>query len=175
MSTARIIPTAKSSAHLKPLPADLQPERPSRELVSMYIQRAIDRGETRQHIAFKSGMESNYLSMLKTGDPLPLGRVLSLAIGCGLSDEERFDLLTARLLESHGAKVELDVHALASWVQDLCMPSPSQAVLLQIWREESAPAAQSLHGLLERPDVAERVRAVLREVAQEEMLALSQE
>lgn len=175
MTTVPAATSAKFPAHFKPLPADIQPERASRELVSMYIQRAIDRGDTRQSIAFKSGMEANYLSMLKTGDPLPLGRVLPLAIGCGLSDEERFELLTTRILELHGAKVELDAHALASWVQDLCTPTASEAMLLQIWREESEPASQHLHGLLARPDVTARVRAVLREVAQQEMLALSRD
>lgn len=142
--------------------------------MTAYIERALERGVPRQTIALRSGLESNFVTMLKKGEPLPLARILPLAVGCGLSAQERFELLTARIVELHGAKVELDAEALATWVTELCAPSGSEAVLLQIWREESAAAPDHLHGLLERPDVAERVRAVLHQVAQEEMHAMAQ-
>lgn len=165
---------AKAPLRIEPLPTAALPQRSSSELVTAFIERAIERGVPRKTIALRSGLEPNYVSMLKLGEPLPLARILPLSFGCGLSAQERFELLTARIVELHGAKVELDAEALATWVAELCAPSGSEAVLIQIWREESAAAPVHLHGLLERPDVAERVRAVLHQAAQEEMHAMAQ-
>jgi hypothetical protein len=166
---------AKATIAIDALPAAALPERSSSELVTAYIERALERGVPRQTIALRSGLESNFVTMLKKGDPLPLARIVPLSMGLGLSTEERFELLTARIVELHGFKAVFDAEALATWVTDLCAPSGSEAVLLQIWREESAPARIHLHGLLVRTDVAERVRAVLHQVAQEEMLAMAQD
>ncbi len=165
---------AKAPIRIEPLPDAALPQRSSSELVTAFIERAIERGVPRKTIALRSGLEPNYVSMLKKGEPLPLARILPLAVGCGLSAQERFELLTARIVESHGLKVELDAEALATWVEELSALSVSESVLLQVWREESAAAPSHLHDLLERPDVAERVRAVLHQVAQEEMHAMAQ-
>jgi hypothetical protein len=159
---------------IEPLPDAALPQRSSSELVTAFIERAIERGVPRKTIALRSGLEPNYVSMLKKGEPLPLARILPLAVGCGLSAQECFELLTARIVELHGLKVELDAEALATWVEELSALSVSEAVLPHIWREKSAAAPAHLHGLLERPDVAERVRAVLHQVAQEEMHAMAQ-
>ena len=166
---------AKASIRSEPLPAVALPSRTSSELVTAFIERAIERGVPRKTIALLSGLEPNYVSMIKNGEPMPLSRILALAVGCSLSVEERLELLTVRIEELHGLKTELDAHALATWVSDLCSLSGSEAALLQIWREESAPAQMHLHGLLERADVAERVRAVLHQVVQEEMHAMAQD
>lgn len=166
---------AKTPTPIEPLPAAALPQRSSSELVTAFIERALESGVPRKTIALRSGVEPNFVSMLKNGEPLPLARILPLAVGCGLSAQERLELLTARIVELHGLKVELDAEALATWVTDLCALSVSESVLLQAWREESAAAPAHLHDLLGRPDVAARVRAVLHQVAQEEMHAMAQD
>lgn len=167
---------AKTPLHIKPLSADLMPEKSSTALVNEHIQRLLDRGERQKTIALSLGFKPNYVSQLKDGvDLLPLPRIIAFAEAVRLTDEERSELLHARLMELHGEKGEICVETLAQWAADLASPVGDEGKLLGMWREATSLAPHLLAGLLDDPTHAARIRAALESVVQAELQAMADE
>lgn len=160
-----------SSTHIAALPSSIMPDRSSKQLLLAYVQRRCEAGISQKSLALSQNLAPNYFSMLKNGEDVPLSRLRALADVLLLSREERFELIHTRLLELHGAKGEICMETVAEWAIEMNQPDPDEAVLISAWQHACAPAPDLVRGLLDRPDVAARVRALLDEIAQEEMRA----
>lgn len=166
----------KTPSRPVPLPAELMPAKSSTQLVNEHVQRFLDGGGLQKAIAASLGFNPNYVSQLKEGvDLLPLPRIMAFAAAVHLSDEERSELLHARLMELHGEKGAICVETLAQWAVDLVAPIGDEARLIEMWREATCPAPYLLGGLLNDPTRAARIAAVMNDVVQAELQALADE
>lgn len=166
---------AKTPSHISPLPADLVPAKSSTQLINQHVERLCASGVPQKAIALSLGFGANYVSMLKKGDELPLPRVIAFAKAVRLSEPERRELLHTRLMELHGEKGEICVETLAQWADDLFSPVGDEAKLIELWRAAADPAPSLLVGFLDDPARAARIGAVMREMVQEELKAMSDE
>lgn len=165
----------KHASHLDPLPDDLRPPKSSNQLIVEYLSRLEPRGIRQKTVAATLGFGPNFLSMLKKGEELPLGRILAFAAAAGLDDRERRELLHTRMLELHRCKAEICIETLVAWAMDLFEPVGDEARLLQIWREEAEPFGMSLPSVLSHPSHAARIRAAIAEAIAAEMNTLAEE
>lgn len=164
--------------HLSPvpeLPSELQPLKPSTELINQHIERFIARGGRQKCIALALGLEGPNISNWRAGKELPLPRVRAFAQAVGLTQQETQELVYARLVEMHGAQGEFCLATAALWARDAFAPVGDEAALLEMWSDACAPAPGLLSGLLGRPDVQAKVRKALNDIAQAELRALAEE
>ncbi len=161
------MPTTKTA--FKPLPSDFLPAISSTDLIKAHLSRVCGAGSALKVIARNMGVEPNYLSMLKSGECLALPRILAFAKAARLSDDERRELLHTRLMELHGEKGEFCVETLVQWSLDLFSPAADEQRLMEMWREATEPAPHLLGGLLDDPEIAERVVGAMHEVVQSEL------
>lgn len=167
---------AKPPSHIPPLPADLAPVKSSTQLINEHVQRLLDSGQRQKTIALSLGFKPNYVSQLKEGvDLLPLSRVIAFAAAARLTEEERSELLHARLMELHGEKGEICVETLAQWAVDLASPVGDEGKLLAMWRDATNPAPHLLATILDDPTHAARIRAAMVAVVQAELQAMANE
>jgi predicted esterase len=163
----------KTPSHITPLPAELAPVKSSTQLINEHVERLRESGVLQKTIALSLGFGANYVSMLKAGEELPLPRVIAFAAAVRLSEEEREELLHARLMELHGEKGEICVETLAQWATDLVTPVGDEAKLIEMWREAISPAPHMVVGLLDDPARAARIAAVMNHVVQVELEAMA--
>jgi hypothetical protein len=153
-------------------PADFLPTKSSSELITQYIVRSKSRGVTQKVLALALGFGANYVSMLKTGEELPLGRVLAFALAAELSETERCELLSTRVIELDGCKAEICVDTLAQWAVDLLEPVGDERTLLNAWRDAIPSSSTGLPDLLDDPKTAARVRAFFNGLVSEHIQSL---
>jgi hypothetical protein len=158
-----------------PLPPQLLPPETSSELINRHIKRFIANGGRQKSIALALDLESPNISNWRAGKEIPLPRVREFARAVGLSEQETQELVYVRLVEMHGAQGEFCLATAAQWARDTFEPVGDEATLLAMWRDAIAPAPWLLAGLLNRSDVAAKLRQVLSDVVQTELQALSAE
>ena len=165
----------KSKHIVDPLPAELLPPKSSLELLREHVERLTASGVRQKDISLSCGFGDNFVSMLKKGTPLPMGRIIELARALRLSPQERFELLDTRIRELHGRNADLCLGALSEWAAEMFAPAGDEAVLVALWQKATAPAPGLVAGLLQRPEIANKVHAVLDDIVQAELQASFEE
>lgn len=155
------------------LPAELMPPISSIDLIRKYIQRIVDGGGLQRDIARAIGFSENYISILKTGEKLAPARVLAFATAARLSDDERIELLHARIVEEHGGKPEFCVHTMTQWAMDLCGSIGDEALLIDWWRDAVAPAPAMLQNILNKSEFSSKIRGAMIDAAQTELRSMA--
>jgi hypothetical protein len=166
---------ATTSTHISHLPVELIPTKSSTQLINEHITRLLNTGVRQKVIALTLGFGTNYVSMLKAGEDLPLPRIVAFAHAVRLNEEDRRELLHTRLIELHGSKGEICVETLAQWADDLFTPVGDEWKLIEMWREATSPAPHLLGNLLDDPVRSERVHSAMNEVVQAELKAMADE
>lgn len=156
-------------------PEALALPKSSTDLINEHVARLQSAGVPQSAIAAALDAGPNYVSMLKKGSPLSLNQVRGFAAAARLSPEQRFELLTTRLIELHNEERRSTIcfDTLLEWAGVIGSTDTDEQALLEIWRQVTVPAAQLR--LLHDPLVRQRFHQALEQIVQDELRQMAEE
>lgn len=160
-------------SHITALPTGLLPVKSSTQLLKEHLDSLADRGEQQKVVSLSFDFGSNYISMLKKGELLPMSRVVAIANALGLNEHDRAELLNTRLMEMHGQKGVICMETIATWAAETYKPRGDLERLQRMWEDAIAPAPHLLGDLLKDPVKAARIADVMKEVVQAELTSMT--